>query len=68
MAVGQEVAARGLGWVTDVCGREVCALLCTVLQTRGHTASEVQRELSPQCCLFLCPLTHCLQAAKADDI
>lgn len=65
VAVGQEVGACGLGWVTDVCGREVCA---PVFQTHGHTAGEVQRELSPQCCLFLYPLTHFLQAAKADDI
>lgn len=68
MAVGQEVGARGLGWVTDVCGREVCALLCTVFQTHGHTASEVHSELSPQFYLFLYPLIHFLQAAKADDI
>lgn len=63
MAVGQEVGARGPGCVTDV-----CALLGTVFQTHGHTASDVHHELSPQCCLFLYPLTHFLQAAKADDL
>lgn len=68
MAVGQEVAARGLGWVIHVCGRELCALLGTAFQIHGHTASDVYRELSPQCCLFLYPLTHFFQAAKADDI
>lgn len=68
MAVGQRVGAHGLGWVTHVWGREGCALLCTVFQTRGHTDSEVHRELSPQCCLFLYPLIRFLQAAKADDI
>lgn len=33
--------AHGLGWVTDMWGREGCALLCRVFQTCGHTDSEV---------------------------